>query len=49
MKTKREKAAAIVQALLQKTAANGATEAEAMVAAEKALSMPIQKSPNVPK
>jgi hypothetical protein len=36
MKTKREKAAAIVQALLQKTAANGATEAEAMAAAEKA-------------
>src|SRR4029077_5157469 len=36
MKTKREKAAAIVQALLQKTAANGATEAEALAAAEKA-------------
>ena len=34
--TKREKAAAIVQALLNKTTENGATEAEAMAAAEKA-------------
>ncbi len=36
MKTRREKAANIIQALLNKTTANGASEAEAMAAAEKA-------------
>ena len=34
--TKREKAAAVIQALLNKTTENGASEAEAMAAAEKA-------------
>ena len=36
MKTKREKVATIVEALLAKTTENGATEAEAMAAAAKA-------------
>lgn len=36
MKTKREKVASVVEALLAKTTENGATEAEAMAAAEKA-------------